>query len=84
MAAGLVPSDAYAIWRADSTRPKTIVFAGAGEIRQVISNMLLNSGDAVSGAGGRICVRLHRHAGDMIRLMIAGSGPGIPTGYRSN
>ncbi|WP_109488229.1 PAS domain S-box protein [Occallatibacter savannae] len=61
--------------------PQAIVFARAGEIRQVISNILLNAVDAVASRG-TICVRLRRKGEGGVRLMVADNGPGIPAENR--
>lgn len=63
--------------------PNVSIFAKAGEIRQVVSNILLNAVDAVA-AGGIIAVRLHRNAAGRTRLIIADNGPGISSGDRAN
>ncbi|MGH9524473.1 MAG: PAS domain-containing sensor histidine kinase [Terriglobales bacterium] len=67
--------------------PQVNVFAG--EIRQVISNLLINAIDAMP-EGGRIVVRVHearewsdgqrRHGA---RLVIADNGPGIPEALKT-
>jgi len=64
------------------------VYAVAGEIRQLITNLLSNSIDAV-GNGGRIRVRISaatERKGDTrsgVRLTVADSGSGIPKADRS-
>jgi signal transduction histidine kinase len=52
-----------------------------GELRQVVSNLLLNALDA-SGHGKRICVRVRSH-NSHASCLIADEGRGIPAGDRS-
>ena len=57
------------------------VFGNAGELRQVLSNLLTNSLDACT-AGCSICVRVYA-ANDTkgvsgVRVVVADTGPGIP------
>jgi PAS domain S-box-containing protein len=52
-----------------------------GELRQVVSNLLLNALDA-SGHGKRICVRVRSHSSHAA-CIIADEGNGIPAGDRS-
>jgi PAS domain S-box-containing protein len=63
------------------------IYAVAGEIRQVITNLLSNSIDAV-GSGGLIRVRIdmirvHGNQSPGVRITVADSGPGIPPSVRS-
>jgi PAS domain S-box-containing protein len=63
------------------------IYAIAGEIRQVITNLLSNSIDAV-GSGGLIRIRidatcLHGSQSPGVRITVADSGPGIPPSVRS-
>jgi PAS domain S-box-containing protein len=63
------------------------IYAVAGEIRQVITNLLSNSIDAV-GSGGLIRIRidancLHGNDSPGVRITVADSGPGIPASVRS-
>jgi signal transduction histidine kinase len=63
------------------------IHAVTGEIRQVITNLLSNSIDAV-GSGGLIRIRvdavqLHGQQSPGIRITVADSGPGIPLSVRS-
>jgi PAS domain S-box-containing protein len=63
------------------------IYAVAGEIRQVITNLLSNSVDAV-GSGGLIRIRidaacLHGNEPPGVRITVADSGPGIPPSVRS-
>ena len=63
------------------------IYAVAGEIRQVITNLLSNSIDAV-GSGGLIRIRidascLHGEQSRGVRITVADSGPGIPPSVRS-
>ena len=63
------------------------IYAVAGEIRQVIANLLSNSIDAVQ-AGGHIRIRVsggRAHPDEQlsgVRITIADSGPGIPAELR--
>jgi PAS domain S-box-containing protein len=66
-----------------NVQPNVSVFAKAGEIRQVVSNILLNAVDAVP-TGGVIAVRLHQHICGRARLIIADNGPGISPSDRAN
>jgi PAS domain S-box-containing protein len=52
-----------------------------GELRQVVSNLLLNALDA-SGKGKRICVRVRPHS-TQASCIIADEGHGIPVGDRN-
>jgi PAS domain S-box-containing protein len=63
------------------------IYAVAGEIRQVITNLLSNSIDAV-GSGGLIrvrvdAVRVNGQHSPGIRISVGDSGPGIPPSIRS-
>jgi PAS domain S-box-containing protein len=64
------------------------IFAAAGEIRQLITNLVSNSVDAVA-KGGKIRVRISAatertgNARSGARLTVADSGPGIPRALRS-
>jgi PAS domain S-box-containing protein len=63
------------------------IYAIAGEIRQVITNLLSNSIDAI-GSGGLIRIRvdaarLHGQHSPGIRITVADSGPGIPPSVRA-
>jgi signal transduction histidine kinase len=60
----------------------------AGELRQVVSNLVLNAIEAVPVEGNiRIHLYrmrdLHREEGEGVRLVIADNGPGIPHDLRS-
>ncbi|MCI0348740.1 MAG: PAS domain-containing protein [Acidobacteriales bacterium] len=60
----------------------------AGELRQVVSNLVLNAIEAVPVEGNiRIHLYrtrdLHREEGDGVRLVIADNGPGIPRELRN-
>ena len=62
------------------------IYAVAGEIRQLITNPLSNSIDAV-GSGGLIRIRvdatcLHPNQPPRVRIAVADSGPGIPPSVR--
>ena len=62
------------------------IYAVAGEIRQLITNLLSNSIDAV-GSGGLIRIRidaicLHPNQPRGVRITVADSGPGIPPSVR--
>ncbi|WP_263417985.1 PAS domain S-box protein [Terriglobus albidus] len=63
------------------------IYAVAGEIRQVITNLVSNSIDAV-GSQGLIRIRidatrLHSNGSSAVRITVADSGPGIPFSLRS-
>jgi signal transduction histidine kinase len=63
------------------------IYAVAGEIRQVIANLLSNSIDAVN-SGGAIRIRvsaasLNNQSAKGVRITVADSGPGIPPSVRS-
>jgi PAS domain S-box-containing protein len=63
------------------------IYAVAGEIRQVITNLLSNSIDAV-GSGGLIrvrvdAVRVNGQHSPGVRISVGDSGPGIPASIRS-
>jgi signal transduction histidine kinase len=68
-------------------REDSEIFAVAGEIRQLIANLLSNSIDAVHLKGAiRIRVGAIRLCGQFssgVRITIADSGPGIPESLRS-
>ena len=66
-----------------NVEPGVSIFAKAGEVRQVVSNILLNAVDAVA-AGGVIAVRLHQAIPGRARLIIADNGPGISPVDRAN
>jgi len=56
------------------------VWGSAGELKQVLANLISNAIDAV-GAGGKIVVRCGRSEtqnGDTAEIVIADDGPGIP------
>jgi PAS domain S-box-containing protein len=61
--------------------PNVEINAVMGELKQVISNLLLNAADAVP-VEGRLHIRVHatRH---WARMVIADSGPGVETSIRS-
>jgi PAS domain S-box-containing protein len=69
-------------------RQDTEIYAVAGEIRQLIANLLSNSIDAVDSGGLiRIRIGVNRSNGQYpigIRITIADSGRGIPPSARSN
>jgi signal transduction histidine kinase len=54
------------------------VLGDAGQLEQVVTNLLRNAEEAVAGASPRrIVVRLNAHDGK-VRLSVADTGPGIP------
>ena len=65
------------------------IYGFAGELRQVVSNLLLNAIEAVRPDG---TIRIHlyrapdliRDEGEGVRLVIADNGPGIPRELRSH
>jgi PAS domain S-box-containing protein len=61
---------------------EVILHGYAGEMRQVISNLILNAMEAI-GSHGKICLHLsdardRRTGEEGVRFVIADSGPGIP------
>jgi signal transduction histidine kinase len=50
----------------------------AGQLRQVVLNLVLNALDAMTG-GGRITIRLEAGPGDWLTLVVADTGCGLPT-----
>ena len=69
--------DIHLDFAADNPPP---VWGSAGELKQVIANLVANAIDAV-GTGGKIVVRCGKSEalnGDMARIVIADDGPGIP------
>ena len=63
------------------------IYAIAGEIRQLIANLLSNSIDAVN-SGGHIRIRVgaaqsNQQSSPGTRITVADSGPGIPLSIRS-
>ena len=56
------------------------IWANAGELNQVWTNLIDNAADALGGRG-RIVVRAFRDA-DEVTVEIVDSGPGIPSGIR--
>lgn len=59
-----------------SCPPSTRVFADAGQLRQILMNLMLNALQAMPG-GGQITLSASRTA-DAIELSVADNGPGIP------
>jgi len=63
------------------------VFVFAGEIRQVLSNLLINALDATP-SGGKVVIRIqeardwHNGARRGVRITFADNGPGIPAELR--
>ena len=56
-----------------------------GEIRQVVSNLLVNAIDASPGSGGSIRIRgrhRHRNGGHGVSVLVADQGSGIPKHVR--
>jgi two-component system, NtrC family, sensor kinase len=63
-------------------KTETALHGYAGEMRQVISNLILNAIEAV-GTKGKVCIHIReardRHSGQRgVRFSILDSGPGIP------
>jgi PAS domain S-box-containing protein len=66
------------------------ICAFPGEMRQVFSNLIGNSLDAIGTRGGRILIHIYsatdwansRRAG--VRVIVADDGPGIPAQFRDN
>ncbi len=70
-------------------RPVIMVAAGEDQLRQVLWNLILNSAQAVGGdprGGGKIDIFTEDFIGDtgmdMIKLVVADNGPGIPDSVR--
>ncbi len=55
-----------------------LVYGDAHELQQVMLNLLLNSLDAIDGAGGAVTVALRRD-GAVAHVSVADDGPGMPT-----
>lgn len=53
------------------------VTLGHGRLVQVLLNLLLNAGDAVSPAGGRVVVRAARAGEGRVRVEVEDDGPGV-------
>jgi PAS domain S-box-containing protein len=63
--------------------PRAVVCGFGAELRQVFLNLVLNSLDAIEGAGGIIKVRVRRcDRGDAVSVTFADNGCGIDTGAR--
>lgn len=63
--------------------PQALVYGSQGELRQVVSNIMLNALDAVS-MGGTICVRVRNlERKHVVRLIVADNGSGIARENRS-
>jgi two-component system sensor histidine kinase PilS (NtrC family) len=62
--------------RAEAPQSSVRVRADAGQLRQVLWNLLSNAAEA-AGQGGTVRTRL-RHTGSMAVLEVEDSGPGIP------
>ncbi len=65
-----------------------IVWGVAGELRQVISNLIANSIDALPPSGGKLAIRVSRCLTGIdeistIRITVADNGAGIPPELRS-
>jgi len=65
-------------WR---TEPPGEVEGGAGEVRQILINLLLNAA-AASPAGGTVSLSARRSA-DGYRVTVADQGPGLPDDVRA-
>ncbi|MEE9554890.1 MAG: ATP-binding protein [candidate division Zixibacteria bacterium] len=67
-------------------RPVIMVAGGEDQIRQVLWNLILNSSQAMNQDAGRIRIYTEDYtddkSGDMIRLIVADNGPGIPDNVR--
>jgi len=61
----------------DVSDDRPLVHGDAHEIQQVMLNLLLNSLEAIGGAGGRISVSVTR-AGRLVRVVVGDDGPGMP------
>ncbi len=67
-------------------RPVIMIAGGEDQIRQVLWNLILNSAQAMDRRAGRIRIYTDDYpddkSGDMIRLVVADDGPGIPDNVR--
>jgi len=63
-------------------QPGVIVAGGEDQIKQIVWNLIINSAQAFDNDGGEIRISASKyvsnHSGEMIRLIIADNGPGIP------
>jgi two-component system NtrC family sensor kinase len=58
------------------------VSGDAGQLQQIVINLLVNARDAV-GKHGRVTVKSHSHSdGDRVELVVDDSGPGVPVELR--
>ena len=66
----------------DLHRPVIMVAGGEDQLRQVLWNLILNSTQAMNAGTGNIDIYTEDHiddkSGDMIKLIVADNGPGIP------
>jgi len=68
-------------------RPVIMVAGDEDQIKQVLWNLVLNSAQAMSQTGGIISIYtedcIDSGTADMIKLVVADNGPGIPSGIKS-
>src|SRR5690606_34611835 len=68
-------------WAAPTTDPR--VLGSAGELQQVVTNLILNAIDALAPGGrGRIWVRLDAEA-ERVQIVVEDDGPGVPESLRA-
>jgi two-component system NtrC family sensor kinase len=65
------------------------VTGSPGELRQVVSNLIVNAIDALATMGSELAIRVRRchrwDTGDSgVRVIISDDGPGIPSEHRSH
>ncbi|HUR69812.1 MAG TPA: ATP-binding protein [Candidatus Thermoplasmatota archaeon] len=60
-------------------RPDARAHVNAGEISQVLLNLLINAGEALGTRSGHVSVKLH-HKEDVLQVEVTDDGPGIPKG----
>ncbi len=65
----------------DVSQPEPILFADEEQLNQVLTNLVMNSGEAMEGEG-RIVLRA-RQQGDTAIVEVEDEGPGIPEEFRS-
>ncbi|MHB8606537.1 MAG: two-component system sensor histidine kinase NtrB, partial [Thermoplasmatota archaeon] len=65
----------------DATPDLPRAFVNAGEIHQVLLNLVKNAAEAVAADGGEVRVSARRE-GDTVRIDVADDGPGIPPEIR--
>ena len=54
------------------------IFANAGKLQQVFTNLILNARDAMGAAGGKVTLRTMLVDGDEVKVEVTDTGEGIP------